>query len=112
MRTIRKDYDIPTKIDIAQRLNGILLELIQPIKVDGKEVNSIEVKAPELQDFLPLGNNANYTDLAKATNISQDEILTMHVYDFTKLEALYFALAQYNPRAPIPIVRTLPDEDI
>lgn len=111
MRTFRVKERIASRLErqganaeplltIEEQLDGVKLELMRPVEVDGKEVSEIEIQAPNPDAILDarLGEAQSkddiYKSFSKATGLSEDAIASLHGRDFDRLEKLYWGFIE------------------
>lgn len=99
-RLARERGDAPPLLTVEEQLDGVKLELMRPIEVDGEEITEVEIQAPTPDDILDgrMGDgqskDAVYRGLSKATNLSVESLRILHGRDFQRLETLYWGFIE------------------
>ena len=109
MRTFRKEERFPSRaardrndaaplLTVDEQLEGVALDLIQPVEVNGANADSIIITTPTVEDILAVqrntGDEGEIIGLTRCTPLTADAIRSMHVRDFTRLRELYWGFTE------------------
>ena len=85
-------------LSVEEQLEGISLELIQPVEVNGTNTDSIVITTPTVEDILAaqraVGDDGEIIGLTRSTPLTADAIRSMHVRDFTRLRELFWGFTE------------------